>query len=264
MPATFRSLSVNWFRAKPTWRFSPWHAAKFPNPSPQIWSSRAGRARIPNDRSPQRPRRFTFPNFLMNSPHNTSRTLVLYQLQPPYNPAISGLSLGALEDSIRRALVASKRFPDPQATVTLAGHCATIDGHVRRALALSRRFDAAAGGLWRLVGVQAQIWHGADFATRLLFDRAIYPSLRATIMSRSAIASGASGEWFFVTSGPPPVDLLAPCPTVKTFIERTVSAALGLESAEIEVTDRWGRRYICATQEGLYRVKKLGPPATVF
>lgn len=135
---------------------------------------------------------------------------------------------------------------------------------MRRALALSRRFDATAGGLWKLLGVQSQIWRGADLATRLYIDRAIHPALRATIMSRAAIASGASGEWFFVDPGPPPVDLLAPCPSVRTFIERTVSDALGLESVEIEVTDRWGRRYVCATQEGLYRVRKFGPPASGF
>lgn len=199
------------------------------------------------------------------TPHNhTTDPLFLYQLQRPYNSAIAGLSLELLEDSVRRILIASKRFPDAQTTAIVAGRTATLEAHVKLALAHSRRLNITACGIWDLVSVHAKVWNCADFATRLLLNRAIYPSLRATLLSRSALASGVAGEWFFATDEAPPKDLLAPCPAVKGYVERCVCGALNLDSVELEIMDRWGRPYICASSEGLFRVRRFGPAKLVY
>ena len=83
-------------------------------------------------------------------------------------------------------------------------------------------------------------------------------------MSRSAIVAGATGEWFFDTEETLPSDLLAPCPSVKRFIERRICTAHEVETAIIEVSDPRGRPYTGATSEGIYRVVKLGRPALGF
>lgn len=200
----------------------------------------------------------------MTAPQNPPQPIHLYQLQEPFNSAIANLSLGLLEDDIRRILHASKRFPYPQSVAVVAGQSATLEAHVRRALAQARRIDVTALSLWPLVTIETQVWSCADFFTRTFLHRAVSPFLRATLMSRSAIVAGATGEWFFDTDEAPPADLLAPCPSVKRFIERSVCSAHTLENAIIEVSDRRGRPYVGDTHEGVYRVVKMGRPEPVF
>ena len=109
---------------------------------------------------------------------------------------VASVSLESLADNVRRLLLASKRFRDSRTAAVVAGCSATLESHVRRALTHAHRFDANAGGIWNLVSVQAKVWNYADFDTRLFFNRAVFPSLRATLMSHSAIESGAMGNGF--------------------------------------------------------------------
>lgn len=200
----------------------------------------------------------------MTAPQKNHQPLWLYQLQPPFNSCVANLSLDLLEMDVRRMLHASKRFPHEQSVAVVAGHSAQFEVHVRRALAHARRIDVTAAGIWPLVAIQTKVWSCSDYFTRLHLDRAVSPSLRATVMSQSAITSGASGEWFFDTDEEPPSDVLAPCPSVKLFIERCVCQTHERETAIIEVTDLRGRPYLGDTHEGLYRVVKLGPPKLIF